>query len=142
MITKQNDFLKHGFLRKAISLSFLLAFCLVGVACSKQVVTVDKNVSVSESLYAQKEEKGKLSKEEYQALRNALVKNGLYVNKDDTLGGVFNLSDGLTMRVYRLDGDGNLWGVVKTGEDEEKIAVFDYASVLTYIERKESANVE
>ena len=142
MITKQNSSLKHGFLRKAISLSFLLAFCLVGVACSKQVVTVDKNVSVSESLYAQKEEKGKLSKEEYQALRNALVKNGLYVNKDDTLGGVFNLSDSLTMRVYRLDGDGNLWGVVKTGEDEEKIAVFDYASVLTYIERKESANVE
>ena len=46
------------------------------------------------------------------------------------------------MRVYRLDGDGNLWGVVKTGENEEKIAVFDYASVLTYIERKESASVE
>ena len=70
------------------------------------------------------------------------MKNGLYINKDDTLGGVFNLSDGAIMRVYRLDGDGNLWGVVKTGENEEKIAVFDYASVLTYIERKESASVE
>lgn len=138
---KQNNSLKRGFLRKGISFSLLLAFCFLGVACSKRAETV-KNVSVSESLYAQKEEKGKLSKEDYQALRNALVKNGLYINKDDTLGGVFNLSDGATMRVYRLDGDGNLWGVVKTGENEEKIAVFDYASVLTYIERKESAKVE
>lgn len=142
MITKQNSSLRRGYLRKAIRLSFLLTFCIVGVACSKQVTTVDKNVEVPESLKAQKEEKGELSKEDYQALRNALVKNGLYINKDDTLGGVFNLSDGLTMRVYRLDGDGNLWGVVKTAEGEEKIAVFDYTSVLTYIERKESAKVE
>lgn len=140
--TKLNNYSKHGLLRKAISISFLLAFCLVGVACSKQASTVDNSVEIPESLKAQKEEKGNLTKEEYQALRNALVKNGLYINKDDTLGGVFNLSDGATMRVYRLDGDGNLWGVVKTGENEEKIAVFDYASVLTYIERKESASVE
>ena len=46
------------------------------------------------------------------------------------------------MRVYRLDGDGNLWGVVKVGENQEKIAVFDYASVLTFIERKESVSVK
>ena len=142
MITKQNNSLKHGLLRKVISIGFLLTFCLVGVACSKQASTVDNNVEVPESLKVQKEEKGNLTKEEYQALREALVKNGLYINKDDTIGGVFNLSDGSTMRVYRLDGDGNLWGVVNVGENQEKIAVFDYVSVLTYIERKDSAKVE
>lgn len=142
MITKQNNSLKHGLLRKAISIGFLLTFCVVGVACSKQVASVDNNAEVPESLKVQKEEKGNLTKEEYQALREALVKNGLYINKDDTIGGVFNLSDGTTMRVYRLDEDGNLWGVVKVGENQEKIAVFDYISVLTYIERKDSVSVE
>lgn len=142
MITKQNNFLKHGLLRKAISIGFLLTFCVVGVACSKQVASVDNNAEVPESLKVQKEEKGNLTKEEYQSLREALVKNGLYINKDDTIGGVFNLSDGTTMRIYRLDGDGNLWGVVKVGENQEKIAVFDYISVLTYIERKDSVSVE
>lgn len=142
MITKQNNYSRHGLLRKAISIGFLLTFCVVGVACSKQVATVNNNVEVPESLKVQKEEKGNLTKEEYQALREALVKNGLYINKDDTVGGVFNLSDGSTMRVYRLDGDGNLWGVVNVGENQEKIAVFDYVSVLTYIERKDSAKVE
>lgn len=142
MMIKQNNFLKRGLLRKAISIGFLLTFCVIGVACSKQSSTVDNNAVVPESLKAQKEETGNLTKEEYQALREALVKNGLYINKDDTIGGVFNLSDGSTMRVYRLDGDGNLWGVVKVGENQEKIAVFDYASVLTFIERKESVSVK
>lgn len=142
MMIKQNNSLKHGLLRKAISIGFLLTFCVIGVACSKQSSTVDNNAVVPESLKAQKEETGNLTKEEYQALREALVKNGLYINKDDTIGGVFNLSDGSTMRVYRLDGDGNLWGVVKVGENQEKIAVFDYASVLTFIERKESVSVK
>lgn len=142
MMIKQNNSLKHGLLRKAISIGFLLTFCVVGVACSKQSSTVDNNAVVPESLKAQKEEKGNLTKEEYKALRKALVNNGLYINKDDTIGGVFNLSDGSTMRVYRLDGDGNLWGVVKVGENQEKIAVFDYASVLTFIERKESVSVK
>lgn len=142
MMIKQNNSLKHGLLRKAISIGFLLTFCVIGVACSKQSSTVDNNAVVPESLKAQKEEQGNLTKEEYQTLREALVKNGLYINKDDTIGGVFNLSDGSTMRVYRLDGDGNLWGVVKVGENQEKIAVFDYASVLTFIERKESVSVK
>lgn len=142
MMIKQNNSLKRGLLRKAISIGFLLTFCVVGVACSKQSSTVDNNAVVPESLKAQKEEKGNLTKEEYKALRKALVNNGLYINKDDTIGGVFNLSDGSTMRVYRLDGDGNLWGVVKVGENQEKIAVFDYASVLTFIERKESVSVK
>lgn len=142
MMIKQNNSLKRGLLRKAISIGFLLTFCVVGVACSKQVATVDNSAVVPESLKAQKEEKGNLTKEEYQALREALVKNGLYINKDDTIGGVFNLSDGSTMRVYRLDGDGNLWGVVKVGDNVEKIAMFDYASVLTFIERKESVSVK
>ena len=142
MMIKQNNSLNRGLLRKAISIGFLLTFCVIGVACSKQVSTVDNNAVVPESLKAQKEEKGNLTKEEYKALRKALVNNGLYINKDDTIGGVFNLSDGSTMRVYRLDGDGNLWGVVKVGENQEKIAVFDYASVLTFIERKESVSVK
>ena len=142
MMIKQNNSLNRGLLRKAISIGFLLTFCVVGVACSKQSSTVDNNAVVPESLKAQKEEKGNLTKEEYKALRKALVNNGLYINKDDTIGGVFNLSDGSTMRVYRLDGDGNLWGVVKIGENQEKIAVFDYASVLTFIERKESVSVK
>lgn len=142
MMIKQNNSLNRGLLRKAISIGFLLTFCIVGVACSKQVATVDNNAVVPESLKAQKEEKGNLTKEEYQALREALVKNGLYINKDDTIGGVFNLSDGSTMRVYRLDGDGNLWGVVKVGDNVEKVAMFDYASVLTFIERKESVSVK
>ena len=142
MMIKQNNSLKRGLLRKAISISFLLTFCVVGVACSKQSSTVDNNAVVPESLKAQKEETGNLTKEEYQALREALVKNGLYINKDDTIGGVFNLSDGSTMRVYRLDGDGNLWGVVKVGDNVEKVAMFDYASVLTFIERKESVSVK
>lgn len=142
MMIKQNNSLKHGLLRKAISIGFLLTFCVIGVACSKQSSTVDNNAVVPESLKAQKEETGNLTKEEYQALREALVKNGLYINKDDTIGGVFNLSDGSTMRVYRLDGDGNLWGVVKVGDNVEKVAMFDYASVLTFIERKESVSVK
>ena len=142
MMIKQNNSLNRGLLRKAISIGFLLTFCVVGVACSKQVATVDNNAVVPESLKAQKEEKGNLTKEEYQSLREALVKNGLYINKDDTIGGVFNLSDGSTMRVYRLDGDGNLWGVVKVGDNVEKVAMFDYASVLTFIERKESVSVK
>ena len=142
MMIKQNNSLNRGLLRKAISIGFLLTFCVIGVACSKQSSTVDNNAVVPESLKAQKEEQGNLTKEEYQALRKALVNNGLYINKDDTIGGVFNLSDGSTMRVYRLDGDGNLWGVVKVGENQEKIAVFDYASVLTFIERKESVSVK
>lgn len=142
MMIKQNNSLNRGLLRKAISIGFLLTFCVVGVACSKQVATVDNNAVVPDSLKAQKEEKGNLTKEEYQALREALVKNGLYINKDDTIGGVFNLSDGSTMRVYRLDGDGNLWGVVKVGDNVEKVAMFDYASVLTFIERKESVSVK
>lgn len=142
MMIKQNNSLKRGLLQKAISIGFLLTFCVIGVACSKQSSTVDNNAVVPESLKAQKEEKGNLTKEEYKALRKALVNNGLYINKDDTIGGVFNLSDGSTMRVYRLDGDGNLWGVVKVGENQEKIAVFDYASVLTFIERKESVSVK
>lgn len=142
MMIKQNNSLNRGLLRKAISIGFLLTFCVVGVACSKQVATVDNNAVVPESLKSQKEEKGNLTKEEYQALREALVKNGLYINKDDTIGGVFNLSDGSTMRVYRLDGDGNLWGVVKVGDNVEKVAMFDYASVLTFIERKESVSVK
>lgn len=142
MMIKQNNSLNRGLLRKAISIGFLLTFCVVGVACSKQVATVDNNAVVPENLKAQKEEKGNLTKEEYQALREALVKNGLYINKDDTIGGVFNLSDGSTMRVYRLDGDGNLWGVVKVGDNVEKVAMFDYASVLTFIERKESVSVK
>lgn len=142
MMIKQNNSLKHGLLRKAISIGFLLTFCVVGVACSKQSSTVDNNAVVPESLKAPKEEEGSLTKEEYQALREALVKNGLYINKDDTIGGVFNLSDGSTMRVYRLDGDGNLWGVVKVGDNVEKVAMFDYASVLTFIERKESVSVK
>ena len=142
MITKQNNTLKHGLLRKAISIGFLLTFCVVGVACSKQETTANKNVEVPDSLKAHREEKGNLTKEEYQALKEALVKNGLYINKDGTLGGVFNLSDGSTMSVYRLDGDGNLWGVVNVGENQEKVAVFDYVSVLTYIERKDSVKVE
>lgn len=142
MMIKQNNSLNRGLLRKVISIGFLLTFCVVGVACSKQVATVDNNAVVPESLKAQKEEKGSLTKEEYQALREALVQNGLYINKDDTIGGVFNLSDGSTMRVYRLDGDGNLWGVVKVGDNVEKVAMFDYASVLTFIERKESVSVK
>lgn len=142
MMIKQNNSLNRGLLRKAISIGFLLTFCVVGVACSKQSSTIDNNAVVPESLKAQKEEEGNLTKEEYKALRKALVNNGLYINKDDTIGGVFNLSDGSTMRVYRLDGDGNLWGVVKVGENQEKIAVFDYASVLTFIERKESVSVK
>lgn len=142
MMIKQNNSLKRGLLRKAISIGFLLTFCVVGVACSKQSSTVDNNAVVPESLKAQKEEEGSLTKEEYQALREALVQNGLYINKDDTIGGVFNLSDGSTMRVYRLDGDGNLWGVVKVGDNVEKVAMFDYASVLTFIERKESVSVK
>lgn len=142
MMIKQNNSLNRGLLRKAISIGFLLTFCVIGVACSKQVATVDNNAVVPDSLKAQKEEKGNLTKEEYQALREALVQNGLYINKDDTIGGVFNLSDGSTMRVYRLDGDGNLWGVVKVGDNVEKVAMFDYASVLTFIERKESVSVK
>lgn len=142
MMKKQNNSLKHGSLPKVISIGFLLAFSLIGVACSRQTTTIDKNAKVSDSLKPQKEEKGSLSKEDYQALRKALVRNGLYLNKDNKIGGVFNLSDGSTMRVYRLDGDGNLWGTVKIGDNEEKIAMFDYTSVLTFIERKESVNVE
>lgn len=121
MMIKQKKHLKRGLPQKAISRLFLLGVLLVSFLASQNV--------------------GAISKKDYQTLTDKLVKQGLYKNKDGTIGGVFNLSDGNTLRVFKVDEDGNLWGVVRVSDNEYKIAVFTYEEVLTFIERKESVKV-
>ena len=121
MMIKQKKHLKHGLPQKAISRLLLLGVLLVSFLVSQNVWAISKKV--------------------YKTLTDKLVEQGLYRNKDGTIGGVFNLSDGNTLRVFKVDEDGNLWGVVKLSDDEYKIAVFYYEEVMTFIERKESVKV-
>ncbi len=121
MMIKQKKHLKHGLPQKAISRLLLLGVLLVSFLVSQNV--------------------GAISKKDYKTLTDKLVEQGLYRNKDGTIGGVFNLSDGNTLRVFKVDEDGNLWGVVKLSDDEYKVAVFYYEEVMTFIERKESVKV-
>lgn len=121
MMIKQKKHLKHGLPQKVISRLLLLGVLLVSFLASHNV--------------------GAISKKDYRTLTDKLVKQGLYKNKDGTIGGVFNLSDGNTLRVFKVDEDGNLWGVVKLSDDEYKVAVFNYEEVVTFIERKESVKV-
>lgn len=121
MMIKQKKHLKHGLPQKAISRLLLLGVLLVSFLVSQSV--------------------GAISKKDYKTLTDKLVEQGLYRNKDGTIGGVFNLSDGNTLRVFKVDEDGNLWGVVKLSDDEYKVAVFNYEEVMTFIERKESVKV-
>lgn len=121
MMIKQKKHLKHGLPQKAISRLLLLGVLLVSFLVSQNV--------------------GAISKKDYKTLTDKLVEQGLYRNKDGTIGGVFNLSDGNTLRVFKVDEDGNLWGVVKLSDDEYKVAVFNYEEVMTFIERKESVKV-
>lgn len=122
MMIKQKKSLKRGSLRKVIS-KLLVAGALVA------------SVFISQTA-------GAISKKDYQTLTNKLIEQGLYKNKDGSIGGVFNLSDGKTLRVFKIDTDGNLWGVVKFTDSEYKIAVFSYEEVMTFIERKESVKVD
>jgi hypothetical protein len=119
---KQKKSLKRGSLQKVIS-KLLVAGVLVA------------SVFISQTA-------GAISKKDYQTLTNKLIEQGLYKNKDGSIGGVFNLSDGKTLRVFKIDTDGNLWGVVKFTDSEYKIAVFSYEEVMTFIERKESVKVD
>lgn len=121
MMIKQKKHLKHGLPQKAISRLLLLGVLLVSFLVSQNV--------------------GAISKKDYKTLTDKLVEQGLYRNKDGTIGGVFNLSDGNTLRVFKVDEDGSLWGVVKLSDDEYKVAVFYYEEVMTFIERKESVKV-
>ena len=121
MMIKQKKHLKHGLPQKAISRLLLLGVLLVSFLVSQNVWAI--------------------SKKDYKTLTDKLVEQGLYRNKDGTIGGVFNLSDGNTLRVFKFDEEGNLWGVVKLSDDEYKIAVFYYEEVMTFIERKESVKV-
>lgn len=121
MMIKQKKHLKHGLPQKAISRLLLFGVLLVSFLVSQNV--------------------GAISKKDYKTLTDKLVEQGLYRNKDGTIGGVFNLSDGNTLRVFKVDEDGNLWGVVKLSDDEYKVAVFYYEEVMTFIERKESVKV-
>lgn len=121
MMIKQKKHLKHGLPQKVISRLLLLGVLLVSFLASHNV--------------------GAISKKDYRTLTDKLVKQGLYKNKDGTIGGVFNLSDGNTLRVFKVDEDGNLWGVVRLSDNEYKIAVFTYEEVMMFIERKESVKV-
>lgn len=121
MMIKQKKHLKHGLRQKVISRLLFLGVLLVSFLASHNV--------------------GAISKKDYRTLTEKLVKQGLYKNKDGTIGGVFNLSDGNTLRVFKVDEDGNLWGVVRVSDNEYKIAVFTYEEVMTFIERKESVKV-
>lgn len=122
IMIKQKKSLKHGLLRKVTS-----KFLFVGVVVASFFVS---------------QTAGAISKKDYQTLTNKLIEQGLYKNKDGTIGGVFNLSDGRTLRVFKIDTDGNLYGVVKFADNEYKIAVFSYEEVMTFIERKESVKVD
>lgn len=81
-----------------------------------------------------------LSDKKYNEYVDGLKKVGLYQNSDGTIGGVFEMVDGTTIRVTGLDKDGGLMGAVQERKDTYVMKRFSYEEMQKLIERKEAVN--
>lgn len=122
MISTTGSKLK-GTLFKVSTGVLLLAVGLTGIAYAKDS---DNNTNLSDKKY-----------NEYVA---GLKKVGLYQNLDGTIGGVFDMVDGSTIRVTGLDKDGGLIGAVQEDKNTYIMKRFSYDEMQKLIERKEAVN--
>ena len=81
-----------------------------------------------------------LSGKKYNEYVDGLKKVGLYQNSDGTIGGVFEMVDGSTIRVTGLDKDGGLMGAVQEDKNTYVMKRFSYEEMQKLIERKEAVN--
>lgn len=81
-----------------------------------------------------------LSDKKYNEYVDGLKKVGLYQNSDGTIGGVFEMVDGSTIRVTGLDKDGGLMGAVQEDKSTYVMKRFSYEEMQKLIERKEAVN--
>lgn len=81
-----------------------------------------------------------LSDKKYNEYVDGLKKVGLYQNSDGTIGGVFEMVDGTTIRVTGLDKDGGLMGAVQEDKNTYVMKRFSYKEMQKLIERKEAVN--
>lgn len=81
-----------------------------------------------------------LSDKKYNEYVAGLKKVGLYQNSDGTIGGVFDMVDGSTIRVTGLDKDGGLVGAVQEDKNTYIMKRFSYDEMQKLIERKEAVN--
>lgn len=81
-----------------------------------------------------------LSEKKYNEYVDGLKKVGLYQNSDGTIGGVFEMVDGSTIRVTGLDKDGGLMGAVQEDKNTYVMKRFSYEEMQKLIERKEAVN--
>lgn len=81
-----------------------------------------------------------LSDQKYNEYVDGLKKVGLYQNSDGTIGGVFEMVDGTTIRVTGLDKDGGLMGAVQEDKNTYVMKRFSYKEMQKLIERKEAVN--
>lgn len=81
-----------------------------------------------------------LSDKKYNEYVDGLKKVGLYQNSDGTIGGVFEMVDGTTIRVTGLDKDGGLMGAVQEDKNTYVMKRFSYEEMQKLIERKEAVN--
>jgi len=103
--------------------ALLLTVGLTGIAYAKDS---DNNTNLSDKKY-----------NEYVA---GLKKVGLYQNSDGTIGGVFDMVDGSTIRVTGLDKDGGLIGAVQEDNNTYVMKRFSYDEMQKLIERKGAIN--
>ena len=122
MISTTGSKLK-GTLFKVSTGVLLLAVGLTGIAYAKDS---DNNTNLSDKKY-----------NEYVA---GLKKVGLYQNPDGTIGGVFDMVDGSTIRVTGLDKDGGLIGAVQEDKNTYVMKRFSYDEMQKLIERKGAIN--
>ena len=81
-----------------------------------------------------------LSEKKYNEYVDGLKKVGLYQNSDGTIGGVFEMVDGSTIRVTGLDKVGGLMGAVQEDKNTYVMKRFSYEEMQKLIERKEAVN--
>lgn len=81
-----------------------------------------------------------LSDKKYNEYVDGLKKVGLYQNSDGTIGGVFEMVDGSTIRVTGLDKNGGLMGAVQEDKNTYVMKRFSYEEMQKLIERKEAVN--
>ncbi len=81
-----------------------------------------------------------LSDKKYNEYVSGLKKVGLYQNSDGTIGGVFDMVDGTTIRVTGLDKDGGLIGAVQEDNNTYVMKRFSYDEMQKLIERKGAIN--
>ena len=113
----------QGTLLKVFTGVLLLTVGMAGIAYAKDS---DNNTNLSDKKY-----------NEYVA---GLKKVGLYQNSDGTIGGVFDMVDGSTIRVTGLDKDGGLIGAVQEDKNTYIMKRFSYDEMQKLIERKEAVN--